>query len=66
MTAGQVLKLNPHDEVFWTDPDEGVCSRYVKILSIDHRGPHDDPNDPVVRITEMDGSVIECYASELS
>lgn len=65
MTRDEVLSLQPHDEVYWSDPDEGLCSGFYKILEIDHRGPHDDEDDPVVRITTMDGGILECYASEL-
>lgn len=66
MTRDQVLSLLPHDEVYWNDPDGGKCSRHYKILTIEHDGPHEDVDDPVVKITDVSGDYLECYASELS
>lgn len=54
------MKLRPGDTVFWTDPDDGACSRLYKIKAIEHR------DDDTVKITDIDGSVLECYEAELS
>ena len=54
-----VRALHTGDEVFWTDPDDGLCSRHLVILTIDVRGD-------VVVITTDDGRVLECLAGELS
>lgn len=59
MRIDQVKKLHQGDEVFWNDPDEGLCSRTLKIHSIELRFPN------VVKIEEVDGSVVECFAREL-
>lgn len=64
MTHTEVSKLQPGDEVFWNDPDEGACSRYLQIQTID---VHPDNGDlTVVSIMEVDGSVVECFAKELA
>lgn len=64
MTFEEAKKLQPGDEVFWNDPDEGACSRYLQIQTID---VHPDNGDlTVVYIMEVDGSVVECFARELS
>jgi hypothetical protein len=60
MRITQVKKLHPGDEVFWNDPDDGACSRIYKILTVEFFPPN------LVRIEEPDGSVLECYARELS
>jgi hypothetical protein len=59
MRISDVKKLHSGDEVFWNDPDEGTCSRMLKIHSIEFVPPN------VVKIEEVDGSVVECYAREL-
>lgn len=67
MTRTQVLKLHPGDEVYWNDPDSGACSRYYRIQEIavvpnmGACGRH-----TVVRIVDVDGSVLECFPEELS
>jgi hypothetical protein len=58
MTIAKAKKLQPGDEVFWNDPDDGACSRVYKIQTIEINGN-------VVTIMEPDGSVLECYAREL-
>lgn len=60
MTMEQVMKLRSGDEVFWTDPDRGACSRTYKIATIQ---VHDDA---VVSIVDVDGASLECFAHELS
>jgi hypothetical protein len=59
MEIDDVRKLSPGDEVFWTDPDNGVCSRYLTIQSIEI---HKD----VIVIQDTDGGGLECFADELS
>lgn len=59
MTRAEAKKLNPGDEVFWTDPDEGICSKVYTIHSIEVRGS-------VVIIRDTDGSELECFTEELS
>lgn len=58
MTSDEVTDLCPGDEVFWNDPDAGLCSRHLVIHDISLYGD-------VVRITDRDGSFLECYADEL-
>ena len=54
-----VAKLQPGDEVFWNDPDDGICSRYYTIQ-------HIELNGNIVCITDVDGSSLEAFAHELS
>lgn len=69
MTRREVDALRSGDEVFWNDPDEGTCSRVLRIGTIEVVGAADEDikeKNPVVVIMEVDGSVVECFASELS
>jgi hypothetical protein len=59
MTIKEVKKLHNGDEVYWTDPDDGACSRYITIQTIVLNGD-------VVCITDKDGDSLECFAEELS
>jgi hypothetical protein len=60
MDPEEVQNLQPGDEVFWQDPDvESACSRVYRIHSITVHGE-------AVRIVDVDGSSLECFASELS
>jgi len=59
MQKRQVKKLEPGDRVFWTDPDDDTCSRRYTIQSISFVGE-------VIRITDTDGSNLECFRHELS
>lgn len=59
MRIETIKKLKPGDEVFWNDPDEGTCSRMLKIHSIKIVPPN------VVHIEEVDGSYVEVFAREL-
>lgn len=59
MIAKSVKKLQAGDEVFWTDPDDNRCSRYYTIANIKILGN-------VVRITDVNGDSLECFADELS
>lgn len=58
MRISDAKKLHTGDEVYWNDPDDGACSRVLKIQTISVVGN-------VVSIEEPDGSVVECYAREL-
>jgi len=53
-------KYHKGDEVHWTDPDEGACSRTLQINTIEYL-----PDD-VVRITGNNGVFLECLLSELT
>ena len=68
MTRSEVLHLHPGDEVFWSDPDKGSeCSRTYRIGNIEVLENETDPSgDVVVRIQDVDGDVLEAWASELS
>lgn len=59
MTDSEIDQLHSGDEVFWTDPDDGACSRTYTISTIKVSGE-------VVTITDRDGSTLECFAHELS
>lgn len=57
MTLEEVQALRTGDEVFWHDPDEGECSRYIVIHDIEIKGE-------TVCIWEWNG-YLECFAEEL-
>lgn len=61
MNIKDVLKLRKDDEVYWNDPDNGLCSKTLKILKIEVRKPLQ-----TVIITDVNGDTLECFASELS
>lgn len=48
------------DRVFWHDPDNGICSRYLFIASIEWK------ENNIAFISQMDGDFIEVFANELS
>ena len=51
------LKLAVGDEVFWNDPDSGLCSDYFHIIEfLDFN---------VVRLSSSDGSELEAFLWEL-
>lgn len=52
MTKSQVKKLRIGDAVYWNDPDDGACSRWVRIKDISVKGD-------CVTIQELDGDIIE-------
>lgn len=60
MTIEQVKHLHTGDEVFWTDPDQGLCSKTITIQTIEVRDCRS------IVIIGTDGSELECFASELS
>lgn len=55
--------LNPGDEVYWNDPDEGVCSKHITIRTVEYHGQVGD--DCIIQLTGVDGSDLECFAHEL-
>ena len=57
--------LQAGDEVTWNDPDEGACTDTFKIASIEFHGEVGD-GDCIIRLTKEDGSLVECFARELS
>jgi hypothetical protein len=59
MRIREVKKLQPGDMVWWTDPDHGIGSRMLWISTVEILGD-------IVRITEVDGSYLECFHTELS
>ena len=59
MTLKQIKKLDNGDEVFWTDPDNGIGSKHITIQHIEVKGE-------IVCIQGKDGSELECFARELS
>jgi hypothetical protein len=53
-------QIQTGDEVFWTDPDQGKCSRHLIVQTIEIR------QCMSVRIVDVEGGELECFASELS
>lgn len=52
--------LAPGDQVYWTDPDRGLCSRLITIRKIEYsRGG-------IVHITDVFGGFVQAYLRELS
>lgn len=52
-------------EVFWTDPDDGICSGYRVIVEIVSESGVIESDETVVRLT-ANGSVTEAFAGEIS
>jgi hypothetical protein len=61
MKTKDVKKLGNGDEVYWDDPDNGACSRYITIQTITIEEGSD-----IVSIYGKDGDHLECFAHELS
>lgn len=59
MRITDVKRLHSGDEVYWEDPDNGLCSDFVRIKEIEFIPPN------FVRIMSPDGFVLECFAREL-
>jgi hypothetical protein len=59
MKIQDAKKLAPGDEVYWNDPDEGICSRFYIISKIEIEGN-------VISITSDDGNYLDCFVWELS
>jgi len=51
--------LHPGDQVTWNDPDDDACSRTIIIGTIEYVA------DDTVKITDRDGSELECPITEL-
>lgn len=66
MTLNEVKKLHCGDEVYWTDPDGGLCSRHYKIKAISINSADDDDEEAIICLEDEDGSYVEVYAHELS
>ena len=60
MSITTARKLKSGDLVFWADPDDGICSRFLNIASIEFKSAD------TVHITEKNGSELECFLDELS
>lgn len=60
MKISQIKKLHHGDEVFWTDPDGGLCSDNYIIGTIKYLG------HGAVSILDKNGRHLECFARELS
>lgn len=58
MNEEQFKKLTPGDKVFWEDPDDGICSKWITVKTI--RFERD-----VASITGEDGSITECFPCEI-
>lgn len=59
LTIAQAKKLKQGDRVYWTDPDDGICSRLLVIQEV-------NVTTGVVKITDTLGGYIECWPRELS
>lgn len=59
MNMRNVRKLHRGDQVTWTDPDAGICSRTLTILEIEVKGE-------AVCITDEQGDYLEALPRELS
>ena len=59
MKIKYIEQLQSGDEVTWTDPDDGICSRTMVISSIEINGN-------IICIRDRDGNYLECFPSELS
>ena len=59
MTMLSASKLQPGDEVYWLDPDEGECSDYYMISNI-------EIDDDICKITDDRGRYIEVYYWEIN
>lgn len=68
MKLKQVRNLQTGDEVFWTDPDDGLTSRHIIIRSVKVLAPDDgvEHGDEIVCINGQNGDELECFAHELS
>jgi hypothetical protein len=55
-----VYNLAPGDEVTWNDPDEGECTRTLRIQKIEFHG------DDIVKIYDTEGNYLEARVEELS
>jgi hypothetical protein len=65
MTLEEAKKLHAGDEVYWTDPDDGLCSCLYTISKIEII---EDGIHTFAKIWDTNGSYNynECYLDELS
>ena len=59
MTFRDAQKLKSGDKVFWTDPDDGLCSRVVRVEAARVVGEF-------VYLKDEDGSELQAFPHELS
>lgn len=61
MNISQVFRLHPGDEIYWNDPDDGLCSDYYTIsrIWIEDEGES-------IRIVDVEGRELECFAHEIN
>lgn len=59
MEIRNIKNLSNGDEIFWNDPDNGICSKHITIQNIRIVGE-------ILCITGIDGIYLECFARELS
>lgn len=53
---------NAGDKVFWTDPDEGICSGEFEVISVET--DIDEAHD-LITLANDTGSVAQAYPHEL-
>lgn len=58
MRICDVKKLQAGDEVRWNDPDQGLCSKTIKIKAIWQEGN-------IVNIEDENGDFLQCFCREL-
>ena len=71
MLLKEIRELSHGDEVYWTDPDDGLCNKHITIREIQINEDPDDPAleedepDAVIIIHGINGEYLECFAQEL-
>lgn len=66
MDIKQIKSIRNGDEVFWNDPDDGLCSRMITVSRVILYDQLDtDGDDMAITIVDIDGVSLECFASEL-
>ncbi|RPJ59095.1 MAG: hypothetical protein EHM12_07225 [Dehalococcoidia bacterium] len=53
-----IWNLQNGDEIYWNDPDEGRCSRMLRVKNFEFRG------DDVISIEDITGAVVEGFMNE--
>ena len=53
----KIDELHVGAEVFWNDPDDGICSGMFKVTKI--------ISDDIIQLQNDEGSVIEAFVSEV-
>jgi hypothetical protein len=65
-TRKELLKnLQPGDEVFWTDPDDGISSGTYKVTGVNSDG-EEVTEDTIITLRNDQGSEVEALAHELT